>query len=165
MFIAMMLVLATLQEAAATTQSKAEKAADAFTLDLPHADAASASEADATSRRTVREAPGASPSMAKHGRPQAASDAPPVVLSLDTPIRDLIADPRGRAVLDADMEGLSTDANLPKFRRISLRQFQAQTGGQLTDELLEKVAADLANPDPVIAAAAEARRKRATTGR
>lgn len=63
---------------------------------------------------------------------------------LDTPIGQLIANERTRAVLDRDMPGLSTDENLPKFEQLSLRQFQPLTGGQLSDALLKKVAADLA---------------------
>ena len=64
--------------------------------------------------------------------------------TLDTPIRDLIADPATRAVLDKDLPGLSGDENLAKFSQLGLRQFQPLTGGQLTDALLAKVARDLA---------------------
>ena len=136
MFVAMMLAGATLQGVPQPAQSKAAKAADAFSLDLPAAE-----------------------------QSPVAGDAPSAVLSLDTPIRDLLGDPRGRAVLDADMEGLSTDPNLSKFERMSLRQFQAQTGGQLTDALLERLATDLADPGPVVAAAAKGRSKNAAAGR
>lgn len=63
--------------------------------------------------------------------------------SLDTPIADLIADPRAKAVLDKNLPGLSADANLDKFRLLSLRKFQPLTGGQLTEELLASTGKDL----------------------
>ena len=66
------------------------------------------------------------------------------VLSLDTPIAALLANAHGKAVLDRDLSGLSTDENLGKFSAKSLRQFQPLTGGQLTDAMLGKVEADLA---------------------
>lgn len=64
--------------------------------------------------------------------------------TLDTPIKDLIVDPAAKAVLDKDLPGMSSDANLPKFEDKSLRQLQPMTGGQLTDDLLKQVATDLA---------------------
>ncbi len=67
--------------------------------------------------------------------------------TLDTPIKDLIADPQAKAVLDKDLPGMSADENLPKFEDKSLRQLQPLTGGQLTDDLLKKVATDLAATD------------------
>lgn len=76
------------------------------------------------------------------------SDAPAATTinahyTLDTPIKDLIADPEAKAVLDKDLPGLSTDENLAKFEDKSLRQLQPMTGGQLTDDLLKKTGADL----------------------
>jgi hypothetical protein len=63
--------------------------------------------------------------------------------TLDTPIAELVADPRARAVLDKDLPGLSDDPNLAKFSALSLRKFQPLTGGQLTDKLLQQTANDL----------------------
>jgi hypothetical protein len=64
--------------------------------------------------------------------------------TLDTPIKDLIADPAAKAVLDKDLPGMSSDENLPKFEDKSLRELQPMTGGQLTDAMLKQVATDLA---------------------
>jgi len=77
------------------------------------------------------------------------SDAPAAATinahyTLDTPIKDLIADPQAKAVLDKDLPGLSTDENLAKFEDKSLRQLQPMTGGQLTDDLIKKTGVDLA---------------------
>jgi len=74
--------------------------------------------------------------------------------TLDTPIRDLIADPQAKAVLDKDLPGMSSDENLPKFADKSLRQLQPMTGGQLTDALMKQVATDLAATAPGAAASA-----------
>lgn len=64
--------------------------------------------------------------------------------TLATPIKDLIADPAARAVLDKDLPGMSSDENLPKFEDKSLRQLQPMSGGQLTDDLMKQVEGDLA---------------------
>ena len=73
------------------------------------------------------------------------ADAPAINAhyTLDTPIKALIADPQAKAVLDKDLPGVSTDPSLAKFEDKSLRQLQPLTGGQLTDDMLKKVAQDL----------------------
>ena len=78
----------------------------------------------------------------------AQSDEAPAAIdahyTLDTPIKDLIADPAAKAVLDKDLPGMSSDENLPKFEDKSLRQLQPLSGGQITDSLMKQVASDLA---------------------
>jgi hypothetical protein len=105
--------------------STAARAADKFALDLP---------ADETV--TAPAEPAAQPLV----EPAAAAGG----YTLDTPIADLIADPRAKAVLDADVPGLSEDENLPKFKALSLRKLAPLSGGQMTTKLLAKVEADLA---------------------
>jgi hypothetical protein len=82
------------------------------------------------------------------GAAVAQTDAPaPAAINahytLDTPIKNLIADPQAKAVLDKDLPGMSSDENLPKFEDKSLRELQPLSGGQLTDALIKLVAADL----------------------
>lgn len=91
-----------------------KEAADRFTLDLPAADDTPADAASAVD--------------AKAGR-----------FTLDTPIAQLLADYRSKAVLDKDMPGLSTDRNLDKFKPLSLNKLAPLSGGRLTPELLQKV--------------------------
>jgi len=77
---------------------------------------------------------------------QTDTPAPAVInahYTLDTPIKNLIADPQAKAVLDKDLPGMSSDENLPKFEDKSLRELQPLSGGQLTDALMKQVAADL----------------------
>ena len=59
-------------------------------------------------------------------------------------ITTLLLDPAARRVIDKDLPGLSTDENLDKFQKKSLRQLQPLSGGQITDDLLAKVGTDLA---------------------
>ncbi|MGP7794572.1 hypothetical protein [Sphingomonas sp. CLY1604] len=101
--------------------TRAAAAADRFALDLPASDAAAAA-------------------------PDPAATAPVEggAFSLDTPIADLIADPKAKAILDRDLPGLSDDENLPKFKALSLRKLAPLSGGQMTPALLAKVGGDLA---------------------
>ena len=64
--------------------------------------------------------------------------------SLDTPIEALVADPKAKAVLDADLPGVTTHPSYDMFKGMSLRAVQPMSGGKLTDEMLKKVETDLA---------------------
>lgn len=105
-----------------TNASESDKAPDAVAPDPPASDV-STSETDAVSA------------------------APTSKFSLDTPIADLIADRRAKAVIDKHLPGMSSDKNLGKFSAMSLRLLQPQSGGRLTGALMEQVGADLAAID------------------
>lgn len=97
--------------------------------------------------QTPPESPPATEPLASETPANAADVAPraPVAkFSLDTPIAELIADRRAKAAIDKHLPGLSFDKNLDKFSAMSLRQLQPQSGGRLTDALMEQVGADLA---------------------
>ena len=116
--------------------SQAAQAADRFALDLPAGDAAAPAPAPAPSEAV-------------------ATPAPLGGYSLDTPIAQLIADPRSKAILDRDVPGMSDDPNLPKFQTLSLRKLAPLSGGQMTPALLKKLGTDLAAiagapPEPVL---------------
>lgn len=64
--------------------------------------------------------------------------------SLDTPIETLVADAAAKAVLDADIPGMTAHPAFDQFKSMSLKQLQPISQGQITDETLTKVAADLA---------------------
>ena len=110
--------------------SQAAQAADKFALDLP-----------------VDETVTAPAEPAAPVAPVAATTPPVGGYSLDTPIADLIAEPRAKAILDRDVPGMSDDPNLPKFQALSLRKLAPLSGGQMTPALLAKIAADLAAID------------------
>lgn len=113
---------------------RAREAAEAFSLDLPPAEDAAPDD-------------GAAGAVPDAGEPQPNTAAPETAFSLDTPIEALVASRRARRVLDKEMPGLSSDKNLPKFSKLSLRQLAPLSGGRVTPELLEKVRVGLAGLD------------------
>lgn len=149
--VAVMLATAGVSQAQLPASSSPAESSRQFSLDLgtvPQDDRVTAPAG----------APGADPQATGPQSPEpvvASSTASPstypqsaALFDLDTPIAQLIASPQARAVLDKDLPGLSTDENLPKFQALSLRRFQPLTGGQLSDDLLTRTAADLAAIKP-----------------
>lgn len=84
-------------------------------------------------------APGAFAQTAPAPAPAAAAK-----FSLDTPIEALVADARAKAVLDADLPGVTSHPSYDMFKAMSLRAVQPMSNGKLTDEMLKKVETDLA---------------------
>lgn len=77
---------------------------------------------------------------------QTAATAPAAAakFTVDTPIEAIVADPAGKAVLDANLPGLTTHQMYDAFKSMSLKQLQPMSGGKITDEGLVKVGAALA---------------------
>ena len=76
--------------------------------------------------------------------PATASTATAARFNLDTPIETIAADAAAKAVLDTDMPGLTANEHFDMIKSMSLHQLQPMAGGRLTDELLARVARDLA---------------------
>jgi hypothetical protein len=76
---------------------------------------------------------------------QTAETPAAAAVSLDTPIEQLLANEKTKAVLDARIPGLTSHPMLDQFKAMSLKQLLPMAGGQLTDAMLEAVAADLAS--------------------
>jgi hypothetical protein len=74
----------------------------------------------------------------------AAAPAAAARLNLDTPIEAVVADAAGKAVLDADLPGLTTHEHYDMFKRMSLRALAGMAPNKLPAEALAKVEADLA---------------------
>jgi hypothetical protein len=78
----------------------------------------------------------------------ALADAPAVAaaakFSLDTPIETLVADPKAKAVLDADLPGLTAHPQYEQFKSMNLTTLAGFAPDKLTPERLDKVKADLA---------------------
>lgn len=87
--------------------------------------------------------PGAFAQTAPAPAPAAAA-AVAAKFSLDTPIETLVADARAKAVLDADLPGVTSHPSYDMFKAMSLRAVQPMSDGKLTDEMLKKVETDLA---------------------
>ena len=77
--------------------------------------------------------------------PPPAAEAPTSqALGIDTPIEALVAIPKAKAVLDADIPGLTDHAMYQQFKRENLRTLAPKFGGAITDKDLAKTQADLA---------------------
>jgi putative polyketide hydroxylase len=74
--------------------------------------------------------------------------SPPMVgarkLTLDTPIEQIVAEPEGKAVLDANIPLVTGHEQYATFKSMSLRQLQPLSRGLITDAALEQTEAQLA---------------------
>ena len=64
--------------------------------------------------------------------------------SLDTPIATLVADEKAKAVLDANLPGLTTHEHYEMFKGMSLAQIAPMAGDKMPAEALAKVKTELA---------------------
>jgi len=77
--------------------------------------------------------------------PAPTAAAPAAKFTLDTPIETLVADPAAKAVLDKDMGGdVTKHPAYAQFKSMSLNQVAPMSGGAVSDDMLKKIAADLA---------------------
>jgi hypothetical protein len=65
-------------------------------------------------------------------------------LGLDTPVEELVANPKTKAVLDAELPTLAAHPSYELFKAMSLRQLAPMSQGALTDEMLQKLEPKLA---------------------
>lgn len=92
----------------------------------------------------------ASPAFAQDAHAGHAGHAMPAAkveagrLNLDTPVEAILADPAGKAVMDANIPQLATHEHYNAFRQMGLRQLAGFAPDKLTPEVLAKVEADLA---------------------
>ena len=70
--------------------------------------------------------------------------APAARLNLDTPIETIVADTKGKAVIDADLPELTAHPSYEMFKTMSLTQLQGYAPDKLTAAVMTKVATDLA---------------------
>jgi hypothetical protein len=74
--------------------------------------------------------------------PQAAATQQP--LTIDSPIEVLVAVPQAKAVLDANIPGLTEHPMYDKFKGENLRVLAPKFGGAITPKVVAKLQADLA---------------------
>lgn len=65
-------------------------------------------------------------------------------LSLDTPVEVIAADAAGKAVLEANLPGVTTHEHYEAFKAMGLRQIAGMAPAQLPAEVLAKIEAELA---------------------
>ena len=78
---------------------------------------------------------------AGHAAPAAAADGK---LTLDTPVEAIVAKPEGKAVLEANLPGVTTHEHYEMFKSMSLKQIAGMAPDRLTPEMLAKVESGLA---------------------
>jgi hypothetical protein len=77
--------------------------------------------------------------------PSGAAPAVGAKFTIDTPIETIMADPKGKEVLTADLGGdPSTNPYYESFKTMSLKEVAPMSQGKITDELLVKLGTDLA---------------------
>lgn len=93
-------------------------------------------------------APAPAPAVPATAPAASAATATPAVVSrlnLDTPIETIAADPQGKAILTADLGAdVTQHPAYESFKGMSLAQVAPMSGGKITDDMLKKVATDLA---------------------
>lgn len=76
--------------------------------------------------------------------PAPAAPASDAKFNLDTPLQDIVADEKGKAVIEKHFPGMIALPEYEMFKAISLTQLQPYTNGKITDEMLAVTAKDLA---------------------
>lgn len=90
-------------------------------------------------------APAPDPAPATAASAVAAAPAVTGKFTLDTPIETIEADPKAKDVLTADLGGdVSQHPMYESFKSMSLNQLAPMSQGKITDDVLKKVATDLA---------------------
>ena len=84
------------------------------------------------------------PAQTATAQTPATAPATAAKFTVDTPIETIVANPAGKAVLDANMPGLTTHQMYDAFKGMSLKQLQPMSNGKITDEGLVKLGAALA---------------------
>lgn len=68
-----------------------------------------------------------------------------MAVSMNSTLKDLIADPKAKAILDKHFPGFSSNPQLQMAMGMTLKQVQPFSRGQITDEKLKLVEEDLKN--------------------
>lgn len=75
----------------------------------------------------------------------APTPAPPAaMLTIDSPIEALVADPKAKVVVEANFPGMIAHPAYEQFKGMSLKQLQPMSQGAITDEAVKKAEAELA---------------------
>jgi hypothetical protein len=79
-----------------------------------------------------------------HAEDAAATTATAAAFTIDTPIETLMADERAKAVVATYLAGIDQHPAYEQFKSLSLKAVAPFSQGLITDEVLAKIAADLA---------------------
>jgi hypothetical protein len=81
--------------------------------------------------------------VAAEAPPKNLMTTPVSTLSLDTPVEQIAADPRGKVILNDDVPGLLSNPSYFMVENMSLSQIAAVSGGRITKAELDLVQSDL----------------------
>ena len=84
------------------------------------------------------------PAPAAPAAPTTTTPAADAKFTLDTPLQDIVADEKGKAVIEKHYPGMIALPEYEMFKAISLTQLQPYSNGKITDEMLAATAKDLA---------------------
>lgn len=68
-----------------------------------------------------------------------------MALSIDSTIGEILADDKGKAILDKHIAGFSTNPQIEPAKGMSLRAVAPMSQGAITDAMLTAIDADLKN--------------------
>ena len=86
----------------------------------------------------------ASPAAAHEDHAGHADHAVQAKFTLDTPVEAIVADEKAKAVLEANLPGITTHEHYEHFKTMSLKQLAGMAPDKLTPELLAKLESGLA---------------------
>ena len=66
-----------------------------------------------------------------------------VALTIDSTLREILADEKGKAVLEKHLPGISTNPQVEMAKGMTLKQLAPLSQGMITNEMLSSIAEDL----------------------
>lgn len=84
------------------------------------------------------------PAAVAQTAPAPAAETAAAKFNLETPIQDIVADAKAKAVLEANLPGISTHESYEMFKGMSLKQLSGYAADKLTPEVLAKTEKELA---------------------
>jgi len=66
-----------------------------------------------------------------------------LALTLDSKIGDILADPKGKAILEKHLPGVSTNPQMAMAKGMSLKAIAPMARGMITPEMLKAIEEDL----------------------
>ena len=66
-----------------------------------------------------------------------------MAITIDSKLGDILADPKGKAVLDKHLPGFSTNPQMAMAKGMSLKMVAPMSGGKITPAILKAIDEDL----------------------
>jgi len=66
-----------------------------------------------------------------------------MALTIDSKMGDILADPKGKAILEKHMPGISTNPQMAMAKGMSLKMIAPMSGGKITPAILKAIEEEL----------------------